>query len=170
MFFGQVFFFFFFFFKSDIEESCHVFFIWMDFMQFLNYYLYLPKKITLLFPVPKFALVIITFSVISVGGSKWLVWAFIRFIQRFIQEEWLSLWVSLWFVHSTDLFEHTDSFRNETSNCEYKWAIDLFTQLICLNIPIHSGIKQVIVNINEPLIRSLNWFVWTHWFIHEWNK
>ncbi len=88
-------------------------------------------------------------------------------------DKWLSLCASQWFIHSTNSFINSYSFRNEISGyclyasviesftqlihskttdllwnetsgySLYAWVIESFTQLICPKLPIHSGTKQV---------------------------
>ncbi len=102
--------------------------------------------------------------------NHWVNW----FVQThwIIQEQnnWLSLWLNHWIIELTDSFKHTESLRNETTDCLYEWFTESLSQLIRSNTLNHSGTKQLIVFMIESLNHWVNWFVQTHRIIQERNN
>ncbi len=69
------------------------------------------------------------------------------------QNKLLSLWVSHWSVHSADLFESTDSFKNETSD-SYEWVIEIMWAI--------EWVKDTNVSVQLFCLKGINpnWITW----------
>ncbi len=81
--------------------------------------------------------------------------------------------MSHWIIHSTVSFKNTDSFRNKTCNCLYKWVNELFTQLIYSKTLITSETKPSdYIFLTHPVLTLINlgakqvsYYKWvTEWF------
>ncbi len=92
---------------------------------------------------------------LSVWVSHWITDSTDSFnsTESFRNETSNCLWVSRWIIDLTDLFKENDPFRNETSNCQYEWVIESLTQLIRSTALNHLGMKQATVY--EWVIESL---------------